>query len=179
MDERIKIGLKAGAVSLLGLIVGNWVFLIVGRLVVDFGEKTFRSTTDVVVSSLTAAVPFVVLQFLIPVYDSSYLEALLIRPALSCILSMSVALLFARIQLGIPIDIKEILYNPIFHKTVCPVCGRKVKDAWIFCPHCKTALGMITCPHCGLANPSTAVRCQICGISLKEEGIHENRTKKG
>lgn len=172
MDDRIKIGLKAGLVSLPALIASYGVFVITGMLVIEFGQNTLRSTTDVVVSSLIAAIPSMALCSLISVSEGNYISGILFMPTFACILTTSIALLIARFQLGIPIDINEILRNPIFHRVVCPACGKRVKGTWAFCPHCTAALGITVCPRCGHANPSSADRCLICEVSLEEERIN-------
>lgn len=169
MDKRVNIGLKAGLLSLPALIANYGVFVITGMLVVEFGQNTLRNTTDVVVSSLIAATPSMALCSLISVSEGNYVSGILFIPALACILTTSAALLIARFQLGIPIDINEILRNPIFHKIICPGCGRKVKGTWAFCPHCTAAIRTIVCPRCGHENPSSADLCLICEASLKEE----------
>jgi hypothetical protein len=75
---------------------------------------------------------------------------------------------------------EEALLQSIEEASLCPGCGRKVRDNWIICPSCHTKikkpclhcgkmmeLSWNICPYCG--NPAPGVRKE--GVTL-DEAIH-------
>ncbi|MBN1538101.1 MAG: zinc ribbon domain-containing protein [Anaerolineales bacterium] len=68
---------------------------------------------------------------------------------------------------------EEALLQTIEDATLCPGCGRKVKENWIVCPNCYTKLKK-PCHHCGKLMELPWNLCPYCGTpapGMRREGL--------
>jgi RNA polymerase subunit RPABC4/transcription elongation factor Spt4 len=68
---------------------------------------------------------------------------------------------------------EEALLQTIEEKTLCPSCGRRIREDWLFCPKCQTKLKR-TCQDCGRAVDLAWNICPFCGTpapEIKFEGL--------
>ncbi len=69
---------------------------------------------------------------------------------------------------------EEALLQTIEEPTLCPGCGRKVREEWLVCPSCHTRLKK-ACHHCGKLMDLPWNLCPFCGTP--EPGMRiENMT---
>lgn len=57
---------------------------------------------------------------------------------------------------------EEALLQTIEDDSLCPGCGRKVRDEWVVCPNCHTRLKK-ACQHCGKPMELPWNLCPYCG----------------
>ena len=68
---------------------------------------------------------------------------------------------------------EEALLQAIEDVSLCPGCGRRVKDNWIFCPGCHTKLKK-NCHQCGKLMELGWNLCPYCGTpapGMRREGL--------
>jgi RNA polymerase subunit RPABC4/transcription elongation factor Spt4 len=57
---------------------------------------------------------------------------------------------------------EEALLQAIEESSLCPGCGRRIKDNWVVCPNCQTKLRK-NCHHCGKLMELPWNICPYCG----------------
>jgi RNA polymerase subunit RPABC4/transcription elongation factor Spt4 len=57
---------------------------------------------------------------------------------------------------------EEALLQSIEDASLCPGCGRRVKESWLVCPNCHTRLKK-SCHHCGKPMDLPWNLCPFCG----------------
>ena len=68
---------------------------------------------------------------------------------------------------------EEALLQSIEESTLCPGCGRRIKDNWIICPNCHTKLRK-SCHQCGRLMELPWNLCPFCGTpapGMRREGL--------
>jgi RNA polymerase subunit RPABC4/transcription elongation factor Spt4 len=68
---------------------------------------------------------------------------------------------------------EEALLQSIEDTSLCPGCGRRVRDLWMVCPNCHTKLKKL-CHHCGKLMELPWNLCPYCGTpapGMRREGM--------